>query len=61
MNQVSESASIPKIVYILDDEIEMLELLADTCEMAGAEAICFSKAEDFFSQVNHFGRGCILV
>ena len=50
-----------RIVYLLDDEPDMVELLGDMVEIAGLEARSYTRASHFFEQVTTFDTGSILV
>ena len=49
------------IVYLLDDEPDLLELFADVVEYAGLEARCFTQAKVLLKEVTEFETGSILV
>lgn len=49
------------MVYLLDDEPDMLSLLADIVKDMELEARCFSKAKQLFRQVNRFEPHSIMV
>ncbi len=48
-------------VYLLDDELGMVELLADVVELAGLNAKSYTRATHFFEQVTVFDHNAILV
>ncbi len=48
-------------VYILDDELALVELHCEIAEMAGFEATGFTRASEFFAQVTRFTPGSILL
>lgn len=50
-----------RTIYLIDDEIEMLEMLSDVIEMMGFVAQPYSRAGHFFEQVNTFEENSILV
>ncbi len=49
------------IIYLLDDEAGMLDLLADVVELAGLRARGYTCARRFFEEVTAFESGTILV
>lgn len=49
------------MVYLIDDEIEMLEMLSDVIEMVGLVAQPYNRASHFFEQVSTFEEDSILV
>lgn len=51
----------PASIYILDDEPEILSMLNDIIEDIELQAQCFAQAKIFFTQVNSFSDGDILV
>ena len=50
-----------RTVYLIDDEIDMLELLSDVIESTGLIAQPYNRASHFFEQVNEFEKNSILV
>lgn len=49
------------IVYLLDDEPDLLELFSDVVEYAGLESRCFTQAKVLLEKVTEFEPGSILV
>ena len=50
-----------RTIYLIDDEVEMLEMLSDTIEMMGLIAQPYSRAGHFFEHVKKFEENAILV
>jgi len=48
------------MVYLLDDEPDMLEILSDVVSMMGLKPLCFTRASNFFKEVDEFEPGSIL-
>jgi len=57
----SEVLMSQTIVYLLDDEPELVDLLSDVVEMAGLKPNGFTRASHFFEQVTIFELSSILV
>jgi EAL domain-containing protein (putative c-di-GMP-specific phosphodiesterase class I) len=51
----------PPIVYLIDDEPGMLDLLGDVVEMAGMEPRPYTKASEFFDGIHAVDPNAILV
>ncbi len=49
------------MVYVIDDEAEMVELLADVVELAGLKAQGYTCARRFFEEISAFESDSILV
>ncbi len=62
MNQkkISQPGEYP-VIYLLDDEPEMLSLLNDMVEDVDMHAQCFDRAKVFFEQVTQFVPNSLLV
>jgi len=50
-----------RTIYLIDDEVEMLEMLSDIIEMMGLIAQPYSRAGHFFEHVKKFEENAILV
>ena len=50
-----------RTIYLIDDEVEMLEMLSDVIEMMGLIAQPYNRAGHFFEQVKKFEENSILV
>ena len=48
-------------IYLLDDEEALVELHSEVAELAGFNAFGFTRASDFFEQVNEFETGSVMV
>ena len=47
-------------VYLVDDEPDMLELLASAVEMVDMLPVCFTLASDFFQQITDVDNQSIM-
>ncbi|MFK5892675.1 MAG: response regulator, partial [Pseudomonadota bacterium] len=48
-------------VYLIDDELELVEWLSDVVELAGLHAQGYTNARNFFDQIEIFESNSILV
>jgi len=48
-------------VYVLDDELPLVELHCEVAELSGFRAVGFTRASEFFDQVTRFAPGSILL
>lgn len=61
MNRGSKKSAKNRTVYLIDDEVQMLEMLSDVIEMLGLDVHAYSRASNFFEQVEAFDENAILV
>lgn len=57
---VTQPFSAP-LVYLIDDEPDILDMLRDVVELSGLEARCFFEADDFIKEIQGFDGNNILI
>ena len=50
-----------RVVYLIDDEPDILDMLRDVVELSGLEARCFFEADDFIKEIQGFDGNNILI
>ncbi|PKI13227.1 GGDEF/EAL domain-containing response regulator [Colwellia sp. 12G3] len=62
MNTFNSKLIIPQsIVYLLDDEPQVIEILGQVVELTGLKPLGFTRANQFFEQISTFEQTSILV
>ena len=56
----SPPSPAPK-VYLIDDELDILQILRDVVELSGLEVHCFSQADAFMKEIQCFEGNNILI